>query len=124
MIGKVKSAVKKVMDVASDFIGFNSPSKKGEGRFITVWGENMVGGFIDGINASLPKLNAVMSNVIPTMDSSTMASAGSGVVNNNNTSYGSIIVQNMQVSQPSDIQDVAKELFRLQSRNGRGLGIV
>lgn len=47
----VTDAVKGTMSNVKDYLGFNSPSKKGDGRYITVWGSNMVKGFSDGIEA-------------------------------------------------------------------------
>lgn len=47
----VTDAVTGTMANVKDYLGFNSPSKKGDGRYITVWGTNMVKGFADGIKA-------------------------------------------------------------------------
>ena len=62
--GRVSDAVSDVIKGAKDFIGFNSPSKKGEGRHIVEWGANMIGGFIDGIDSAIPSLQDKMSEVI------------------------------------------------------------
>lgn len=64
MAKPVTDAVSGVIGWAKDFIGFNSPAKKGEGRNIVKWGANMIGGFIDGIQTALPDLQSVMSAVI------------------------------------------------------------
>lgn len=64
MVSSVVSTVSNVMSNVKDFLGFNSPSKKGEGRFITRWGENMVSGFIDGIDNARPNLTEKMNSLI------------------------------------------------------------
>ena len=115
MIGSVKSAVSRVMDAAKDFIGFRSPSKKGEGRNIVKWGQNMVSGFTDGVESSLPKLQATLSKAIPSLEVGT-----SGTTN----SYGGVTVQNMTVRSDADIDLISRKLFDLQTRQGRGLGII
>lgn len=78
MAGKVTNAVKSVVGGVKDFIGFRSPAKKGEGRYIVEWGSNMISGFIDGINQALPELNKVMKDVIPSMNVTTTGNNGSG----------------------------------------------
>ena len=64
----VNDAVSNVMGGVADFIGFNSPSKKGEGRNIVRWGYNMISGFLDGVDDSIPLVNQMMNRVIPNMD--------------------------------------------------------
>lgn len=64
MASAVSNAVSGVVGGVKDFLGFSSPAKKGEGRFIVEWGENMIGGFIDGINKAMPELNKVMKVAI------------------------------------------------------------
>ncbi|OEH86256.1 hypothetical protein BHU72_12030 [Desulfuribacillus stibiiarsenatis] len=72
MIGAVRSAVSSVMDSVSGFLGFNSPAKEGPGRHIETWGENMVAGFIDGINNAIPRLE----NILPELVTATAGNAG------------------------------------------------
>ncbi len=116
MIGKVRDVASRVTQAVGDFIGFNSPSKKGEGRNIVKWGKNMVSGFEDGIIQAMPDLQKTMSAVIPAMGSI----GGSGSVSN---SYGGVTVQNMTVRNDGDIDLIAKKLFDLQTKKGRGLGM-
>lgn len=116
MIGKVRDVSSQVTRAVGDFIGFNSPSKKGEGRNIVKWGKNMVSGFEDGIIQAMPDLQKTMSAAIPAMGSI----GGSGSVSN---SYGGVTVQNMTVRNDGDIDLIAKKLFDLQTKKGRGLGI-
>ncbi len=77
MASKVTSAVSGVVGKVSDFMGFGSPTKEGEGRYIVDWGQNMISGFIDGINNAVPELEKVMESVIPSMN------ATSTVINKN-----------------------------------------
>lgn len=65
MIRNVKNTVKDVVNTVSDYIGFHSPAKKGEGRYIVDWGQNMIEGFMEGIQKALPDLQASVSNVTP-----------------------------------------------------------
>lgn len=71
MAGAVGRAVSNVVGGVKDFIGFRSPAKKGEGRYIVEWGQNMIGGFIDGIEKAMPELNAIMKDVIPSLNNTT-----------------------------------------------------
>lgn len=69
MASAVSDAVSGVIGNVANFLGFNSPAKKGEGRFIVHWGYNMIDGFLDGVNAALPLLNRTMNKVIPDINS-------------------------------------------------------
>ena len=93
-IQRVKNAVGDVMKGVKGFLGFNSPSKEGEGQHITEWGANMVTGFMAGIKNKLPAMQDLMKTVIqaPSLDANVnmnLASGYSGVNNgvatNNNT---------------------------------------
>lgn len=53
-----------VMTPVKDHIGFNSPSKKGEGRHIVEWGYNMISGFTDGVNLAYGLLENTLKNCI------------------------------------------------------------
>ena len=74
----VGDAVSNVMGNVADFIGFNSPSKKGEGRNIVRWGYNMIHGFLDGVDDSIPLVNQMMNRVIPNMDNAINSISVSG----------------------------------------------
>ncbi len=71
MAGAVGKAVSGVVGGVKDFIGFRSPTKKGEGRYIVEWGSNMISGFIDGINQAMPELEKTMKDVIPSLNNTT-----------------------------------------------------
>lgn len=72
MGSKVANAAKNVVDRAADFIKFWSPAKKGEGRYITHWGRNMVDGFLDGVREEESEAGNVMKNVVKRMNPSNL----------------------------------------------------
>ena len=111
MIGKVGGAAKKVFNAAKDFLGFGSPAKKGDGRFIVKYGENMIDGFIEGIQNAIPDLNNVMQ-------SSFAIPQGQSTTNN----FGGVTVQSMSVRSDNDIKLIARELDSLSRSRSRGLG--
>ena len=114
MADSVGRAVSNVIDTAKSFIGFGSPTEKGEGRYVVEWGENMIDGFLDGVKNATPQLQAVMSNVIP--------GAGSQQASSNITNQ--FTIQGMSVRSDNDISLIARELYNLQQQRGRGVGIV
>lgn len=65
MISKVKQAASSVTNAVSDFLGFHSPAKKGEGRHIVEWGYNMIDGFMDGMKKAMPELQISARAVMP-----------------------------------------------------------
>lgn len=67
MISSVKNAVSSVVSTAKSYIGFNSPTEKGEGRHIVDWGANMIKGFMDGMKKAMPELERSMSSIVPPM---------------------------------------------------------
>lgn len=80
MAGKVASAASNIVNTAKQYIGFHSPSKKGEGRHIVEWGANMIGGFIDGIDSAVPALQNTMAKVIQSPNLISTVNAVSGTV--------------------------------------------
>ena len=77
---KVGEAAGNVMKTVKKFLGFNSPSEEGEGRYITLWGHNMVAGFVDGISKSSGIVSSAVSNLIkkPGLEFDIMANVGAG----------------------------------------------
>ncbi|QKS71901.1 hypothetical protein FLK61_35120 [Paenalkalicoccus suaedae] len=67
MAGKVGEAVQGVIDSVADFMKFWSPAKKGEGRYITHWGRNMVDGFLDGVRDESSSASDVINDMIRNM---------------------------------------------------------
>lgn len=118
-IAAVRDAAASVVAAAKDFLGFNSPAKKGEGRYIEVWGANFVKGFITGMKSMRTSLQKTAASM-----SSAAVGGISSNTDNRSYSYGGITVQNMVVRDEMDIKLIAQELYRLQVRNARGRGVV
>jgi phage-related protein len=141
MAGKVGNAVSGVISAAKKFIGFNSPSEEGEGQHIVEWGENMIGGFIDGIQNAAPKLKDVMSNVIASPKLAVSTSVGnmitgnssnvgngtsqnaSGQASNSYTQQGPLLhIENFSVRNDQDINKLQRMLFNTHESVVRGMG--
>lgn len=112
MASAVSNAVSNVVGNVKDFLGFNSPAKKGEGRHIVDWGYNMIDGFIDGMKKAMPALEGTLNAAIPGMAGTT-----------NNANFSSSFVVNAVIREEQDINKVAQEFYRLQQQNSRGRGI-
>ncbi|WP_025027758.1 phage tail protein [Caldalkalibacillus mannanilyticus] len=67
MASRVADAVGEVINQAKQYIGFNSPAEKGEGRHIVEWGANMIDGFLDGVKSMKPEVEHVMNATIGSM---------------------------------------------------------
>ena len=115
-IDGVRAATRSVTDAAAGFLGFRSPAKEGEGRHITQWGENMVYGFMDGIQKALPQMHELMRDAIPNLGAE-ISLAGATTINS------PITIQNMTVRSDSDIRSIARELYFLQRSEQRGRGM-
>lgn len=61
MLGAVGNAAANVMNTVKGFLGFHSPSEKGEGQHIVEWGAGMLKGFSDGVKAAIPQLQATVN---------------------------------------------------------------
>jgi hypothetical protein len=64
MFGKVGEVASSVMGKVKNFLGFHSPAKEGEGRYIMLWGQNMVAGFADGINKAKGMVGNAISDLV------------------------------------------------------------
>ena len=118
-IAAVRDAAASVVSAAKDFLGFNSPAKKGEGRFIVKWGANFVKGFMDGMKSMRSSLAEAAASM-----SSAAVGGMTSATDNRSYSYGGITVQNMVVRSEMDIKLIAQELYRLQVKNARGKGVL
>lgn len=118
-IDAVRQAASEVVAAAKDFLGFNSPAKKGEGRYIEVWGANFVKGFITGMKSMQTSLQKTAASM-----SSAAVGGISSNTDNRSYSYGGITVDTMVVRNDMDIKLIAQELYRLQVKNARGRGVV
>lgn len=119
-VGKVTGAVKGVMSSIKDFIGFNSPSKKGDGRFIVDWGQNMVSGFLDGVKAAMSDV----SDTAGTLTSTMAASLGTPQAAARGTNSVNITVNVGSVRNDNDIKAISQGLNRTIRNYSRALGVV
>jgi len=114
MIGRVRDAVSNVVGTVKDFLGFSSPAKKGEGRFIEDWGYNMIEGFMDGMKKAMPQLQSTLNAMIPNMSQNYTSST----FNTTNS-----FVVHAVIREENDIKKVAQELYKLQQQSARGRGL-
>ncbi len=61
---QVANAAQRIVNQAGSFLGFHSPARQGEGRYIIQWGEGLVKGFIQGMQNVQPLLTAHISQMI------------------------------------------------------------
>lgn len=120
MIGSVGDVASQVAGAVSDFIGFNSPSKKGEGRYIIDWGRNMIDGFLQGAEEAMPDVSAMAGNITSTMGAGLLSdnsgtTAGGGTIN--------ITVNVGSVRNNNDIKAISRELNRSIKGYERALGV-
>lgn len=115
MISNVKDAVSGVIGTVKDYLGFSSPAKKGEGRFIEDWGYNMVEGFMDGMKKAIPQLQSTLNAAIPNMSSQNPTSSTFNTTNS--------FVVHAVIREENDIKKVAQELYKLQQQSARGRGL-
>lgn len=114
-IRAVRDAVSDVTSAVGEFLGFHSPAKKGEGRYIVDWGENMISGFLKGVGNMQSAVRDVVGGVT--------ATAASATQDNRSYTYGGITIQSVVVREDADIKRIAKELYSLQTRNSRAIGV-
>lgn len=137
----IKSMAKPVVDAvggvigwAADYIKFQSPAKKGEGRNIVKWGSNMIYGFLDGVNAAVPRLQATMDGVIqpPKLITSTSlgisGSSPQAIGGNSATNHfnfeGILKGATLVVREEADIPKLAKQLGDYMLGQARKNGVV
>ncbi len=96
MTSNAKQTASGIVKSIASFLGFHSPAKEGEGRHIIEWGENMILGFMDGIDNETGNLRAKMNSVLkaPNLTANLdvglnslkrQANVGYGNTTNNNT---------------------------------------
>jgi phage-related protein len=112
MIGRVKGSASKVTEAVKGFLGFNSPSKEGEGRFITVWGTNMIKGFMDGIVKQTPGLHNLLNSVIPNLNENMLPN---GLNNTINYDFNSTLSKLLKIIIPLNVDGT--ELARVEWPN-------
>ncbi len=64
-IDAAKDAVSNVADTVKDFLGINSPAKKGPLSELMGWGPNLVTTFADGISSNMGMLDTVFAGIAP-----------------------------------------------------------
>ena len=124
-INAVRNATANVINNIKDFLGFHSPAKEGEGRHITEWGENMVLGFIDGIDNKTKTLRNKMSNMLQapnltsnldiwlnTLTRPSNGNYGSNTTNNTttNNSNFTLKIDNFVNERQQDIENLVEEI--------------
>lgn len=57
--GALIDTLQDIADAIDAYLGFESPTEKGPGRFVEDWGPNMMASFIKGIESSLPDLERI-----------------------------------------------------------------
>lgn len=123
-VGNVKNAVSGVVGNVKDYLGFSSPAKKGEGRFIEDWGYNMIDGFMDGMEKAIPQLQSTLNTAIPQLQST----LNTAIPNMSQQSFmhntSNNFVVHAVIREENDIKKVAQELYRLQQQKDRGRGLV
>ena len=124
MAGNVKKAASSVVGNVKDYLGFSSPAKKGEGRFIEDWGYNMIDGFMDGMEKAIPQLQSTLNTAIPQLQST----LNTAIPNMSQQSFmhntSNNFVVHAVIREENDIKKVAQELYRLQQQKDRGRGLV
>lgn len=115
MINGVKNAVKSVVKTVSDYLGFHSPAKKGEGRYIVKWGYNMIEGFMEGMQKALPQLQLSAKAVAPVIKNE--------IVNTTQIDYSKIpkgdTIINVYNPQPSP-SELARQIKKTQQELALG----
>lgn len=132
-VDSVRQAVSSVVNAAKGFLGFNSPAKEGDGRYIVQWGQNMIGGFMDGIRNRIPELQSLMGNTLKlpsitskmTSTSPAAASLASGFASLNNSTVnhytfapGSIVIPAKDLDEMRTIQDFFARLPQVARAGG------
>jgi phage-related protein len=102
MASKVSDAVSGVIDGAKDFIGFNSPAEKGEGRNIVKWGANFIDGFLDGVESMKPQVGFAMNDIVGSMKPSSGGGATAPVTIGRGAFEGVIIMDDYGVDRLMD----------------------
>jgi len=120
-IQSVRNATANVINNIKDFLGFHSPAKEGEGRHIVEWGENMLLGFIDGMDNKTQILRNKMSELLkaPELTANldiglnTIAKPSNGLKGNNNTTNNTTNNSNLTLKIENFINERAQDIESL-----------
>ncbi len=85
--GNIGNTISGVIGTIKGFLGFHSPAKEGEGRHIVEWGQNMILGFMQGIQNKEPDLQNLLSGILkaPALTPATLGITGSSAALQNST---------------------------------------
>jgi len=111
MIGKVKSAVQTVARTVSDFLGFQSPTKEGPGRYSDRWGPNLMKMYAAGIEDTIPRLQSAVTRAASSVASGMGSAQSSGDTITKNL-LGGIVIH------ATDGQDAADQFLAELRRRG------
>lgn len=130
-IQSVRNATANVINNIKDFLGFHSPAKEGEGRHIVEWGENMLLGFIDGMENKTQILRNKMNELLKAPDLTTkldmnlnsMIGPTNGIKPNNttnntttNNSNITLKIENFINERTQDIESLMEEIEFYRNR--------
>lgn len=131
MASKVKDAASGIVKSVASFLGFHSPAKEGEGRHIIEWGENMILGFMDGIDNESANLRAKMNSLLKAPDLTAnldvglnslkrQANVGYGnttnnTTNNNNSNF-TLKIDKFINEREQDIENLVEEIEFYRNR--------
>jgi TP901 family phage tail tape measure protein len=63
-LGGLKNSLQNIGNTIASWLGFHSPTKEGEGRYIVDWGQNMIKGFVSGMVQAQPILTSQLAQMI------------------------------------------------------------
>ena len=130
-IQNVRNATANVINNIKDFLGFHSPAKEGEGRHIVEWGENMLLGFIDGMDnktqilrnkmselLKAPELTANLDIGLNTIAKPSNGLNGNNTTTNNTTNNSSLTlkIENFINERAQDIESLVEEIEFYRNR--------
>ena len=102
----VAQAAQGVISTIAGFLGFHSPAKLGEGRYIIQWGEGMVTGFVQGMKNKMPLLQGQISHMIAAPN---LAYGGSSASANNQQMNVTVQLDSKKMMQALGVQ-MAREV--------------
>jgi TP901 family phage tail tape measure protein len=139
MIGKAGQAAQSVMSKIASFLGFHSPAKEGEGRYIIQYGSNMVKGFSSGVLSAIPQLQTAVNMAVHAgmgpMTSPALAGSsvlpygrppsGNSYSNNsggNNYHYGDIVIHGTPGMNTNDLANAVMKKMDVKFRRSGVMG--
>lgn len=117
-IDNVKNTIREVSSLVKDYIGIESPSKKGPLKDLMTWGPNLTKTFAEGIASGIGDINATFGNLVePTVTKRDMPkptpTSSSYVVN----------INNPVVRDDSDIDTLARKIEAVLTNKTRGVAV-